>query len=108
MAKNIIPIDLTTSAALRQIRELVKDSANIFLIPHARQSMKKRHITLAQVIDCLRKGSITEGPYRDIGSGNWRIRMEYYTSGQYLTVVAEIFTNNNNEKILVITTFMGG
>jgi hypothetical protein len=105
MNKKVVSIDLTKGMAQKIIRELSQDSANVFLIDHAKKSMKKRYITLTQIIQCLSKGNITEGPYQDIGSGNWRVRMEYYTAGQCIKVVAELMTNDNNEKIIVITTF---
>ncbi len=103
--KKILSIDMSANTALKIIKGLAIDSANVFLIDHAKKSMKKRHITLSQIIQCLLKGAITEGPYRDIGSGNWRVRMEHYSSGQCIKVVAELMTNSNNEKIIVITTF---
>ncbi|RIZ68665.1 MAG: DUF4258 domain-containing protein [Methylococcales bacterium] len=105
MSKKIISFDLSISMASKIIKDLAQDSSNIFLIDHAKNSMKKRHITLIQIIQCLVNGSITEGPYRDIGSGNWRVRMQHFSSGQCIRVVAELMTNDNNEKIIVITTF---
>lgn len=103
--KNILSFDMSANKTLKIIKALAIDSANVFLIDHAKKSMKKRHITLHQIIQCLLNGVITEGPYRDIRSGNWRVRMEHYSAGQCIKVVAEIMTNNNNEKIIVITTF---
>ena len=105
MSKKIISFDLSISMASKIIKDLAQDSSNIFLIDHAKNSMKKRHITLIQIIQCLVNGSITEEPYRDIGSGNWRVRMQHFSSGQCFRVVAELMTNDNNEKIIVITTF---
>lgn len=107
MNKNIIHLDLTAPGALAIIKELAVNSENIFLIDHAKKSMKKRHITRAQIDQCLMKGKITEGPYRDVGSGNWRVRMEHYSYGQCVRVVAELFTNDQGKKtiIIIITTF---
>lgn len=105
MNENIIRLDLTAPTALTIIRKLAANSGNVFLIQHAKKSMKKRHITRAQIDQCLLKGQITEGPYRDVGSGNWRVRMEHYVYGQCVRVIAELFTNDLGEKILIITTF---
>ena len=105
MNKKIIQPELTPHAALKTIKDLAKNTDNVFLIPHAKQSMKKRQITLSQIIECLLKGTITEGPYHEIGADNWRVRMEYFSSGQCIKVIAELITNDNNEKIIVITTF---
>lgn len=108
MNKKVIPFDLTPAVALKNIKRLAADSSNIFILEHAQKRMKKRHITLEQVIDCLRKGRIIEGPYREIGAHNWRVKLEHYVAGQHINVVAELFINNNNEKVLVITAFFGG
>jgi hypothetical protein len=99
--------DLTAPRALAIINDLAVNSENVFLIDHTKKSMKKRHITRAQIDQCLQKGKITEGPYRDIGSGNWRVKMEHYSSGQCVRVVAELCTNDQGEKIIIIiiTTF---
>lgn len=105
MNTKIVNFDLTTPCALKLIREISQKSENIFLIDHSKKSMKKRHINLAQIVNCLQKGNITEGPYRDINSGNWRVRMEHYSAGQCVKVVAELFTNNQGDKIIIITTF---
>lgn len=102
MSKNIIHLDLTAPKALAIINDLAVNSENVFLIDHAKKSMKKRHITRAQIDQCLQKGKITEGPYRDIGSGNWRVKMEHYSSGQCVRVVAELSTNDQGEKIIII------
>lgn len=105
MSIRIVPLNLTAPKALVIIKELAVNSENVFLVDHAKKSMKKRHITRAQIDQCLLKGKITEGPYRDIGSGNWRVKMEHYSSGQCVRVVAELFTNDLGEKIIIITTF---
>lgn len=105
MSEDIIRLDLTGPTALAIIRKLAADSANVFLLDHCKSSMKKRHITRVQINQCLLKGRITEGPYRDIGSGNWRTRMEHFSDGQCIRVIAELFMNDLGEKILIITTF---
>jgi hypothetical protein len=105
MSENIIRLDLTAPKALAIIRKLAVDSANVFLLDHCKSSMKKRHITRVQIDQCLIKGRITEGPYRDIGSGNWRAKMEHFSDGQCIKVIAELFTDDLGEKILIITTF---
>jgi len=53
MAKNVIPFNLTASAALKRIRELAGNSANVFVVEHAKKRMKERHVTLSQVLECL-------------------------------------------------------
>lgn len=103
----VTQLNLSKQAAEKHIRALASDTKNVFIIPHAKQRQGQRHITRLQIIECLRKGRITEGPYRELKTGNWRMRIEYFTSGQNIITVAELQTNENNEKILVITTFFG-
>lgn len=105
MADNVIPLELTAQHAQRLIKSLARDSANVYFTEHAKKRMKQRHITNAQVLKCLSKGRITEGPYRDINSGNWRTRLEYHYAGNDIVSVAELFTTTNGEKILIITVF---
>jgi len=108
MAKAIATMNLTAPAALKQVKTIAENSANVFILPHAKQRQGERGITLAQILECLRKGKITEGPLRDIKTGNWRVKMERFCSGQCVIVVAEIFTNEKHEKLLVVTTYLGG
>lgn len=76
--------------AMRQIRARVASSDNVVFIPHARQQMRKRGVDALQVIRCLQRGFITEGPYRDIKSGQWRCNVEAIAGGDLLRVVVEI------------------
>jgi hypothetical protein len=105
MPKNIVSFDLTAPAALKAIRRLAQDSSAVFLLAHVKKRMKQRHITIGQILKCLLKGSITEGPYREISTGNWRVRLELKDAGQLVAVVAELYTSDSGEKIIIITTF---
>ncbi|SJM94978.1 DUF4258 domain-containing protein [Crenothrix polyspora] len=105
MPKNVVNFDLTAPAALKIIRHLAQESELVFLLTHVKKRMKQRHITIGQILRCLLKGEITEGPYREISTGNWRMRLELKESGQLVTVVAELYTAENGEKIIIITTF---
>ncbi len=55
-------IDLSSHMALRIIRTAAADSANVILTKHASAQMQKRKITMTQLLQCLRKGLISEGP----------------------------------------------
>lgn len=76
--------------ALKTIRLRAAQSQNVVLITHARTQMRKRSVDVLQVIHCLQRGNITEGPYRDIKSGQWRCNVEANTGGDWVRVVVEI------------------
>lgn len=105
MVRKVIRFEMTPQVATKTIRRLAEKSENIFVIDHAKKRMKIRHITNDQVFDCLKKGNLIEGPYRDIGTGNWRMKLEYTSAGQDIRVVAELFTREDGEKIIIITVF---
>jgi Domain of unknown function (DUF4258) len=66
---------MTKPEALRVVRDAARDSARVFLTPHAEQRIYQRKITRTQVLDCLRKGSIIEGPAPTI-NGEWECTVE--------------------------------
>jgi Domain of unknown function (DUF4258) len=76
--------------ALREIRARAHESHNVAFVSHAGVQMRKRGIDRLQVIRCLQRGRITEGPYRDIRSGQWRCNVEATVSGDSIRVVVEI------------------
>ncbi len=78
------------SEALKTIRARAADSQNVLLIHHARVQMRKRGVDVLQVVRCLQRGSITEGPYRDMKSGQWRCNVEAKAGGELIRVVVEI------------------
>lgn len=61
--------------------------------------MISRRINFSQILACLEKGKITEGPYLDI-KGYWRSTMEHLSAGDELAVVVSF---NSRESVVVIT-----
>ena len=57
---NPVPFRLNDTNALRLLREIAADSARVVLLTHAKQRMRQRQITLAQVLDVMRKGWMAE------------------------------------------------
>ncbi len=76
--------------AQRAIRQRAAHSLNVVLLPHALQRMRTRRIDALQVVRSLQRGTITEGPYRHIKSGQWRCNVEATINGDLLRVVVEI------------------
>jgi hypothetical protein len=94
------PERLTRADAIALVRELAADSDRIILTDHCRiDSMPKRGIPIRAIIDCLRKGVITEGPALDI-YGNWKMNI-YRQTGDLTCAVAIKWRTH----LLVITVF---
>jgi len=62
--------------------------------------MRERRITPAQVGACLRKGSVSEGPFINL-RGNWQVRMTVVADGRRLDVAVAIEWRS---RLIVITT----
>lgn len=100
----IIPFNLTEPEALALLRDCARDESKLFISQHARERMQERHITRKQVLACMEKGRISEGPYRDI-KGDWKCNVEHYTAGNVITAAVAIKYNENGERIVIVTVF---
>jgi Domain of unknown function (DUF4258) len=76
--------------AQKIIRARAAVSLNVVFVHHARLQMRKRGVDALQVVRCLQRGSITEGPYRAIKTGQWRCNVEARAGGDLIRVVVEI------------------
>ena len=86
--------------ALRKIRELAADSANVVAGPEYPWRAVKRKLNWHDVIRALQRDSIVEGPYLD-QKGCWRCRLERFAAGEELTVIVSIC----GRTLVVITAF---
>jgi hypothetical protein len=99
MGDNVKPFRLSADAALKRIRELAEDSRNVFITRHALQRMVERQITRLQVIECLLRGVVSEGPALD-PHGNWKCTLRRFAAGQELEVVVAL-----QGSLIVITVY---
>lgn len=97
---NVLPLNLTPTAATRIVRDIAQDTGRIAFSSHARQRMRKRRINRTQVYDCLRSGRLIEGPYVDI-HGWWRCTFEKIAAGDNVRVAVAF---NSRELLVVVTT----
>jgi len=97
----VIPLTMSAPIALRIIRAAAADSSRVIWLSHAKKRMRRRRINPKQVISCLLKGVITEGPAPDI-QGYWRCTMQRLAAGEELTVVVSF---KSHENVVVISTF---
>jgi len=103
--RNLVIANLTRQEARRLLREIAADSARVFVTKHARKRMRERHITLTQVLCCLRNGRITEGPARST-KGNWEMTVEVLSAGDTVVVVAALDIDDRGEYVLVVTAYL--
>ena len=84
-----IPIRLNDANALRTVRELATDSANVYVLSHAKTRMSQRNITLKQVLYCLKSGHICESAHLDI-RGDVRLTMRHLNAGDEVHVAVAL------------------
>lgn len=86
---NFIPIRLNDANALRIVRTLAVESANVYVTSNAKLRMQQRKITLKQVLCCLRSDGIYESVHLDI-RGDWRFTLRHTIAGDEVTVAVAI------------------
>jgi hypothetical protein len=99
----VVPLTLTTAAALRMIKQLAANSGQIVILDHCQGRMVKWRITRRQIELCLQKGTIVEGPFMN-AHGNWQVNMFRHAAGEELTCTLAIEWAT---QLLVITAFRG-
>lgn len=93
------PHRLSPADAARVVAEIAADPDRVILSTHAEQRMRLRRIMPGEVLNCLRRGSVTEGPFVNL-RGNWQVRMTRHERRQRLDVVVAI---EWRERLVVIT-----
>ena len=89
------------------LADLARDSGNIIVTHHAQERMDERGITWRQVVRCLEKGTITEGPAPDL-KGGWKLTVETISAGDPLAVVAAVTEDAQGNKAIVVTAYYPG
>lgn len=99
--RNVVPLRLSADVALRTIRQIAVDSANVIVPSHAKLRMRQRGVTLRQIEACLERGTISEGPYGN-AHGNWQVNLRRHAAGEELTLAVAIEWAT---KVLVVAVF---
>jgi len=97
-------MNLTAKKATQMVRALTADSSQVFFTRHAEDRMKARKVTRTQVLRCLTKGRIVEGPAKGV-KGNWEFRLECVSAGDALNVAAALDSDGNGNFVVVITAY---
>jgi hypothetical protein len=75
------PTKLSKQQALAVIREFARNSENVIPVGHARQRMQQRRFTRRQMMICLQKGVVTEGPAIN-SRGHWQVNVTRLAAGE--------------------------
>jgi hypothetical protein len=97
---DILPFPLTKNRAQAILRAL--PSERVFFTRHIETRMFERGISAPDVLDCLQKGRITEGPGK-MPRGSWRMTVSWFGAGRAIAVVVEIDEDAKGIFSIVVT-----
>ena len=96
------PIQLSDASFIKKLRTIAKDSNRVVLTSHAKQRMIQRRINLRQVIECLRKGRISEPAHLTI-QGDWKATVVHQYAGDVVKVAVAIEKQEDGDLAVVVT-----
>lgn len=85
----------------KHVHTLARESDAVRFTFHARVRMEQRGITVPMALDCLRRGVIRRPPEQNIKTGWHECRMERYTAGKNVAVIAAV--DEDDPAVLVVT-----
>lgn len=90
----------TAAAASRRFRQLI-DADQFAFSMHAKARLVKYNISSRQAIRVMKGGSVIEGPYVDIGTGNWKCNMAGTSAGKHVELVLALHLENGGYCVVV-------
>lgn len=103
MTAKVVSIRLSDADAKKLLAEFASNSENVIYSNHALKQMRGRKISPTQVLNCLRKGKITESPALDIKKSLWNMRIERHFAGEKIGCAVGI--DLQDRQVFVITAF---
>ena len=97
-------IKLSRDRIRQMVRQTAEDSSRVIFTKHAFEKMRERKITVTEVLRCLRKGLVREGPTEEI-RGGWRLTLEVLSAGEPVAVVAVLSHDSDGNLVVVVTTY---
>lgn len=85
----------------RLIRQRCVDPGAVFLTSHCRLRMRQRHVSMALVLDVLRKGQLRRPAEPDPRHGSLVCRMEHFVAGRELA--AAVAVSDEEPGVVVVT-----
>jgi hypothetical protein len=102
------PKRLTKDYAQRLVHQWAVNSDDVeFEKRHCLKRMRQRNISPRQVLDCLRKGVITEGPYVDQKSGEWKVNITRCPPGEELTCSVVLLWEEKRLRVITVLPHKG-
>ena len=101
---NLLTFKLDDVSLLRLIRETAADTSRVWFVEHARERMRVRRITPAQVFDCLRRGNLKEPGFVNM-KGHWQCTLTRRCAGDEIHAVVALERHDDGNWIAVVTTF---
>jgi Domain of unknown function (DUF4258) len=100
MAKTA-PFFLSKPKSLALVRELAAVDGNVIFTLHALKRMRLRNVTPFEILQCLRKGVIVEGPALGV-KGNWELALQRLGGNRKVRVAVAI---DMPKRLIVITVY---
>jgi hypothetical protein len=95
------PLRLSKQQATAVIREFAKDSRNVVPVGHAKERLRQHRFTRRQMMICLQKGVVTEGPAPN-ARGHWQVNVTRLAAGEEMTCTVVI---EWDQRLVVRTVF---
>lgn len=95
-------MQLSDAGFLKRLHAIAKDSNRVVLTNHAKQRMRQRRINQRQLLECLRKGRISEPAHLTI-QGDWKATLEHQYAGDVVRVAVAIEKQEDGDLAVVIT-----
>lgn len=99
---------MTSALSAHQARDIVRsccdEPGRLVFTDHARQRMRQRGIGAQQVVRCLRKGRLVEGPARS-PKGDWKCTFSHIAAGERIEVAVAIDLYEQPVVTVIVTTY---
>jgi hypothetical protein len=89
------------------IRAIATDSGRILFTRHAKERMRQRSVTYAQVLEVLQRGVIRREPEPDIKTGHMLCRMERHIAGRSVGAVVALQSVQADSGAVVTVMLIG-
>jgi hypothetical protein len=103
---SVKPIKPRESDVRQWLKEAGEEKRRLLISPHAQQRMKERKIGRRQVLETLKRGTISEPLHKDV-RGDWRCDVSWHYAGVRITVGAVLKLQETGEWVVVATVFEG-
>lgn len=99
-----LPFALNDANYLTRLRDILA-VRSIAITMHAKKRMHQRKISMQQIINCLKQGSVDEPAHLTL-YGDWQATVGYFTGGDYVKVAAAISKDAKGDLIVIVTVII--